>query len=333
MKLLILGGTGVISREIVNEALIEGHEVTIVNRGSTKTQVPPEVELLKQDRRERDVFSALFSARTFDVVIDMICFDISDAQHTIDLFRDKTSQIVIISSVAAYKRPYLSIPVKEDKEEYWDDPEYSYGYEKALMEKFLLKEIQAGTPITIVRPSLTFGSGSRNVGVLRQNAGILSRISQGKPLIMFGDGKNPWSFSFSGDMARGILGVTGNNKAIGQAFHIASQERTDWNDLYREFGKLVGKKPIIEYIPSNSLYRINKELFGHIHFEKSYPGLFDEAKIQAAVPEFKHRISLAQGLTELVESWNQEGLKPDEECDKYEDNIVNLIKSMYFKSN
>lgn len=322
MKVLIVGGTGLISRQIVNLLAKTGHAVTIVNRGSTGHSVPRQVEHLKQNRYDRERFDSLFRKRTFDAVVDVVCFGAADADQTIRVFGESGAHIVIVSSVAAYRRPYRSIPVEENDIELWIDPDYQYAYEKAQMERYLFGEIERGLPITIVRPSLTFGPGARNVGVLRQNVGILHRIVNGRPLIMFGDGTVPWSFSFSRDVARAIIGLIGNEAAKGAHFHIASEEITDWSGLYQAFGQIAGAAPQIKRVPTNWLNQVDPARFGHIYYEKCYPGVFSIKKLRSVLPGFHFETSLLDGLQQVARSWEQDRLAPDPTLDRLEDQLV-----------
>ena len=329
MRTLVIGGTGVISREIVRQLIDKKVETTVVNRGARSLTLPESVEQLKGDRSNRAEFAALFENRSFDVVIDMIAFTTEDARQTVELFGKRAGQLIIISSVAAYKRPLRSIPTLEEEIEFWETDEYYYGYQKALMENYLFEEIGKGLPITIVRPSLTFGDGARNVGVLRQNNGIIDRIRKGKPLVMFGDGTHAWSFTFTPDLARMIITLAGKKEAFGEAFQLASQDRNNWLDLYYEFGKIAGAEPRIVHVPSSLLYRRDPALFGHLIFEKSHPGLFSDAKYRRITGDDSGYIGLAEGLRDLAASWERDGLKPEPEKDRMEDEIISLLEDAY----
>lgn len=325
---LIVGGTGVISRALVTELLNQNVAVTLINRGTRPGVVPRSVEAIEADRHDVKELHRRLGGRHFDAVIDMICFGPEDAAETIELFRERCDHLLVVSSVAAYKRPYRTVPTQEDWEELCDDPAYAYGFNKARMEEYLLGRVHADLPITVVRPSLTFGPGARNVGILRQNRNILARISDGKPLVMFGDGTGLWSFSFSTDVARGIISLLGVPGAFGEAFNVAAEEPSLWMDLYQELGNSVGREPILAFVPSALLYRALPETTGHIYFEKRYPGLFDGSKLRQIVPGFTFETGLAAGLEELVESWDRDGLEVDQELDRLEDRLVEQIGRM-----
>jgi len=322
MKVLVLGGTGVISRAVVDRLLLENHEVSVFNRGSRVLPFRGAVETMIGDRSDRAAFESAMRARRFDAVIDMICFNADDARSSARAFDGCAGHLLIASSVAAYKRPYRSYPVREDAEELWDDPIFPYAFQKAEMERWLFREKPAfKTPVTLFRPSLTFGPGAANVGVLRQNYGIVDRIRRGKPLVMFGDGNGPWSFTFAPDLARGIVGLAGNPKAFGQAFNISSEFPNVWNDLYREFGRAVGVEPKIVHIATDALVAAAPSLCAHLHHEKCYAGLFDNAKLRDAVPGFRAEIALAEGVRELCAWFEAEARTIDPAKDALEDKL------------
>lgn len=325
MKLLVLGGTGVISREIVNQALAAGHEVSVFNRGSRKLPFAGDVETIVGDRLKRDEFEKSMQARRFDVVIDMICFDAEDARSTLRAFTGQCGHLIVTSSVAAYKRPYRSVPTVESAEELWDDPAFAYAFNKAEMERVLRPALKdPGLPLTLLRPSLTYGPGAANIGVLRQNVGIVDRIRRGKPLVMFGDGTTPWSFTFVPDLARAFLGLAGNPRAFGEDFHACSEERCVWEDLYLEFGRLLGKTPNIVHIPADLLRKAAPNLCAHLYYEKSYSGLFDNAKLRTAIPGFRAEITLHEGLKTILAGYEAEKPAMDPEKNSLEDCLVQL---------
>ncbi len=325
MKVLVLGGTGVISREIVTLLLAQQHEVTLYNRGSRDLHFAEGVRLITGDRLEREKFESAMQKERFDAVIDMICFNEADARSTVAAFGDSGAHIVICSSVAAYKRPYKSVPTVESVEELFDDPTFVYAYDKAEVERYMNRVIaERLLPITMIRPSLTFGPGAANMGVLRQNYGIIDRIRKGKPLVMFGDGSTVFSFTFTPDLAKAFVGVLGNEQTFGEAYHVCSEERSRWEDLYLAFGNVLGSEVNIVHISSELLVAANPDLFSHLFFEKTYPGLFDNSKIRSVLPDFRCEIDLHEGVRIMVAWFEKEANRVDQEKDALEDRLVEL---------
>ncbi len=325
MKVLVLGGTGVISREIVKRLIEERHEVAVYNRGSRSLALGQDIRQIVGDRLDRVAFESSMRNESFDAVIDMVCFNEADARSTIAAFGDSGAQIVVCSSVAAYKRPYKSIPTVESAEELFEDPIFGYAFDKAEVERYLNTMIRdRNLPITMIRPSLTFGPGAANMGVLRQNYGIIDRIRKGKPLVMFGDGSTPFSFTFTPDLAKAFVGVLGKAKAYGEVYHACSEERCRWEDLYLEFGRVLGKEVNIVHIPSELLAAAKPDLFSHLFFEKTFPGLFDNSKIRSVIPDFICDISLHEGVKMMVDWFEKEANQVDPEKDALEDRLVEL---------
>ncbi len=320
MKLLILGGTGVISSAIVEQGLIQGHDITIVNRGNHISPHSGQIACIQADRRDSAAFASRLEKVQADVVIDMISFDPEDARQTVELFRKKAGQLIFTSSTAAYQRPYRTFPIREEGEELTSSKDFPYGFYKAEMERYLQEEMSRGEiPITIVRPSLTFGKGAANIGVLRQNYNIVCRMRQHLPLVMIGEGTIPWSFTFADDLAKGFLLCCGNPKAYNQAFHITNTQAVLWEDLYRTMGDLIGEKPEFIYLPSQALCHACPDLFAHFWYEKRYPAVFSNEKIRSAAPDYVPSISLREGLASILDWWEKGAGQIDREKWELED--------------
>ena len=319
MNILILGGTGLISREIVKQLLAEGHSVALFNRGDRKLEFTGAAHYIYGNRYDKEDFSRKMNAVEPDVVIDMICYNKDDAYQTYEAFAGRIPQIIFTSSVAAYERPYKEFPMREESEGYCDSAEYPYGYNKAQMEMYLReKMISSDTAITILRPSLTFGPGGTNMGTLRQNANIPYRIKQGKPMVLFGDGTVPWSFTFSPDVARAYILSCMNPATYNDYFHVANSDIGMWKDLYEMTGKLLNRTVEYRYVPAAVLSAADPTLFAHLEAEKKFANVFDCSKFKKAVPEFQINYPLEKGVELMLDWWESENIPIDIEKDKYE---------------
>ena len=322
MNVLILGGTGVISREIVRQGLEKGFEITTFNRGSRPDSYQDRIRVIHGDRRDAADFAEKMKDIRVDTVIDMICFNAADARQTIEVFRDKAKQIIFTSSIAAYDRPYHSYPIREEAELLRTSPDFAYGFQKAEAERYLQTQIgQPGAAITIIRPSLTFGDGTPNLGILRQNRNLVRRIREGKPVVMVGEGVIPWSFTFAKDLASAYLLSCGNEKTYNDCFHITNTEIVMWEDLYRAIGKAVGREPVMYYISSHLLREFYPSVCEHLNFEKVHFSVFSNEKFQKAAPEYQPRVSLEEGIRDLIAWWEASGFPYDEQKELLEDRI------------
>jgi nucleoside-diphosphate-sugar epimerase len=329
MKVLVIGGTGVISRSIVEQLVAKQHQVTVYNRGSRSLPSADSVRRIVGDRSDRETFRETLQREAFDVAIDMIAFTEANARSTVETFRGRVQQLIICSTIAAYKRPYKTTPVQEDAESLADDPIFPYACNKASIERYLQALIRdESLPITIIRPSLTFGPGAANFGVLRQNYGVVERIRNAKPLLMCGDGNQPWSFTFAPDLAKAFVGAVGNPRTLGQHYHACSEERSLWKDLYLEIGRILGKEVRLFHLPSEVLYHAAPNLCAHLYFEKSFSGLFDTAKIRRDIPDFQPTISLHQGLRSLIAWFEAESNVVDAEKEALEDKLFEVHRGL-----
>jgi nucleoside-diphosphate-sugar epimerase len=327
-KVLVIGGTGVISTEIVNRLCALSHEVTVLNRGQRKPRWKENsnqksVEVITGDKKDEAGFRALLRDRRFDGVIDVISYFPEDAALTLDALGPRGGHFIFTSTVAAYKRPFRNVPIVET-EPLWDTGDFfPYGYHKGRMEAYLRTRM-AELPITAIRPSLTFGIGSKNVGIMRNNYGIIRRLRQHKPIVVFGDGTNPWTFTFAPDLAKAFAGVFLRPVCYGQIYHATSGDRHIWDDLYLEFGRAVGEEPRLIHISTEMLMRASADVFSHIIQEKMHCGIFDNTKIHRDVPEFTIDYPLPK-ITSTLYQWYEsdpEARIIDEDRDRLEDSIV-----------
>ena len=126
------------------------------------------------------------------------------------------------------------------------------------------------------------------------------------------------------DLAKGFVGIAGNPKTFGEDYQVSSEERRIWDDLYLEFGHLVGKKPVILHIPSELLRKAAPNLCSHLYFEKTFSGLFDNSKLRSVVPDFKADISLREGLKMMLDWYEAEAHEIEREKDALEDRLAEL---------
>lgn len=324
MKLLILGGTGTISQEIVRQALIAKHQVTIFNRGSKKSPYADQITTLCGDRSDDAAFQAQMATVDVDVVIDMICFQASDARQLLQAFKGRVKQIIVTSSIAAYDRPYKSHPIQESQETLRTDPTFAYGFQKAEMERYLHSEMDDSTAITILRPSLTFGDGSANFGILRQNRNVVRRIAQGKPVVTVGEGVIPWSFTFAPDLAQAYMLACGNEQTYNDCFHVTNTELVLWEDLYKAIGKALDKDVDFCPIPSSLLRAFYPSVCSHLNFEKVHFSYFSNEKFLKAAPTYKPCITVDEGVKNLLAWWEETQFPYDDDKEALEDRICQL---------
>ncbi|MFA6470895.1 MAG: SDR family oxidoreductase [Candidatus Latescibacterota bacterium] len=289
MKILFIGGTGLISSACSELALARGHELFLLNRGrSTKYPIPERAVLLKADVRGDPAGAAcLLKGHTFDAVVDWVAFTPDDIDTDIGLFSGKTRQFVFISSSSAYQKPSTSYLITESTP--LANPFWQYSRDKIACEERLNDEYRrAGFPITIVRPSLTYGPSQLplSVGNWQHPYTIVDRMLRGEKTIVPGDGTSLWTLTWNGDFAKGFIGLLGHQQAIGHAFHITSDEVLTWNQIYEELAAALGLAPRLVHIASDLIAAYDPNMLGGLIGDKANSAVFDNTKIKRFVPDY-----------------------------------------------
>ena len=237
MKILVVGGTGFIGRPLVRELAHLGHEVSVLTRNATATDLP--AELIAGDRR------ALENMRPpAEVVIDLILSSGAQAQRLMNAFRGAAKRVVAASSMDVYRAcgilhgseegPLQPVPLTEDSElrtklqTYppasvkalqrvfnWLDEEY----DKIPVEQAILGDREL--PGTVLRLPMIYGPGDR----LRRFQPVLKRIDDGRRKILLAEGFADWRSprGYVDNVAAAIALAATSEQAAGQVYNVAEQ--------------------------------------------------------------------------------------------------------------
>lgn len=299
MKLLFIGGTGVISSACSDLAIERGHELFLLNRSvSTKYPAPKYATILQADiHADQQYLTALLAGHHFDAVVDFIAFSPQDIERDISLFRDRTDQFVFISSASAYQKPLQNYLITEETP--LENPFWEYSRNKIACEDLLMKTYRAdGFPVTIIRPSHTYGPSQIPLCVTswRHPWTIIDRMQRGQKIIIPGDGTSLWVLTWHADFAKGLVGLLGETNAIGEVFQITSDQVLSWNQIYLEVYQALGQARNVVYIPSDYIARFDSEAVGSLIGDKSNSVVFDNSKIKKYVPDYHCEVTWADGL-------------------------------------
>ena len=299
MNALFIGGTGTISSAVSSLALERGWELYLLNRGNR--QLPEGArQILADIRDEADVREKVGGMR-FDVVADFIAFTPDQVERDFRLFSGITGQYIFISSASAYQKPLSSPIITESTPIH--NPYWQYSRDKIACEDLLTGLYRKeGFPVTIVRPSHTYGERSVPVALHggKGSYQVLDRMKKGKKVIVPGDGTSLWTLTSSADFAKAFLGLMGNIHAIGQTYHITSDELLSWNQVHEIIASALGVEANLVHIPSDVLGALNPDWVGGLTGDKANSVIFDNAKIKRAVPGFTATTRFDQGVRETV---------------------------------
>jgi nucleoside-diphosphate-sugar epimerase len=314
MRVLFIGGTGLISSAVSPLILDRGHNLTLINRGmSPKADPPAGASVIHANAHDSAALREALAADVtkhgrYDAVVQWVCFSPEHIAQDIETFAGLTDQYVFISSASAYQTPPAHFLTTESTP--LDNPYWQYSRDKAACEQVLRDAGEAtGFPFTIVRPSHTYGYSDIVWGITSwpKPWTIVDRILAGKRFITHGDGTSLWTVTDHRDFAVGIVGLLGHPQAIGEAFHITSDDVLTWNQIHTIVAGAVGisaeaiaAQTVV--IPSDLLVRFDREAFeGPLLGDKTNAGVFDNSKIKACVPDFATRYHFVDSIHESVE--------------------------------
>lgn len=331
MKVLFIGGTGTISSACSELALQRGIELWLFNRGQSVRPVPPGARVIHGDiSNVREAQQAL-EGHVFDAVVDWIAFRPEQVQRDIDLFGGRTGQYIFISSASVYQKPPASLPITESTPLY--NPFWQYSRDKIACEDLLMQTYRrTGFPFTVVRPSHTY---DQTYIPLNGRYTVIDRMRRGKKVVVHGDGTSLWVMTNHRDLAKGFVGLLGNPRAIGEAYHITSDEIITWNQIYTLLGQAAGAEPELVHISSETLAAhyaaYNPDWGPGLLGDKAHSVLFDNSKIKRAVPGFVATTPFAEGAREIMAWFDADPARRvvDPEVDALFDRIIAAYEGVW----
>lgn len=321
MRILFLGGTGIISTASVRLAAALGHRVTVLNRGRTSTRpIPEDVEVLQGDVQDPASLDAALGDREFDAVAQFRCFTADHVRADIARFAGRTGQYVFVSSASAYQKPPGSVPVTESTP--LKNPFWQYSRDKIACEDALTAAYRDDDfPMTVVRPSHTYDD------TLLPTTGAwtdVARMRAGRPVVVHGDGTTQWTLTHSDDFAVGFVGLLGRPEAIGNAYTITGESAPTWNQVYEWLGRAAGATPELVHVASDVIAEELPEVGPGLVGDKAHSMVFDTTKLRRLVPQFTTTIPFAVGAQRLIDWYDAHPQQQvvDEDLDAAFDRLV-----------
>lgn len=320
MKVLFIGGTGKISSACSALAVERGVDLYFLNRGQTDRPVPAGVTVLTGDIRNPESAKAALGDHHFDAVVNWIVFTPDQIESDLALFRGRTGQYVFISSASAYQTPPAHLPITESTP--LDNPYWLYSQNKIACEERLMRAYREEKfPITIVRPSHTY---DRTMLPFQGGYTHIHRMRQGKPVIVHGDGTSLWTLTHHRDFAKGFVPLLGNSHAIGDSFHITSDEVLNWNQIAEILADAAGVKAQIVHMASDYINAWDERWGAGLLGDKATSVVFDNTKIKRLVPDFACTIPFSHGAREVLAWFDEDPSRQvvDEALDALQDRMI-----------
>lgn len=299
-KWLLLGGTGTISTALMRLLAAHHMEVSCLNRGHRA--LASGVEQIVCDVNDAEAMASALAGRHFDVVVDFLTYGPEQASARVEQFLGKCDRYVFISTAMTYEKPPRVMPVSEQAPQ--DNPFSPYAQNKILCEGIFRAAYKTrGFPLTIVRPSCTYGD-ERVPFVMtpmdKPNT-ILSRLRAGRPIVVPGDGSVFWTITHSGDFARALLALMLNPDTLGEDFHITQDESMTWDAFAAVLAQAAGAPaPTIVHVTTDDLVREKESLRQDLLGDMAQTAIFDNSKLRRFVPGFQFHISYKDGVSESI---------------------------------
>jgi nucleoside-diphosphate-sugar epimerase len=302
LRVLFIGGSGIISSACSQLAVQRGIDLSALNRGSSRLRpLPEEVTVLLADVRDRASVAEALGERKFDVVVNWVAFRPDHVEADLERFRGRVGQYVFISSASAYQTPPARVPVTESTPLH--NPYWQYSRDKIACEERLIRAYREdGFPVTIVRPSHTYDKTSVP---FRGRWTVVDRMRQGKPVVVQGDGTSLWTLTHSDDFAKGFVPLLGSTRVLGEAFHITSDDVLTWNQITTILANAAGVEPDMVHVPSDVIATADPAWGDALLGDSAHSMIFDNSKLRTVVPDYVATITLEQAAREIVD-WHDE---------------------------
>jgi nucleoside-diphosphate-sugar epimerase len=256
VKVLVIGGTRFVGYQLAWRLIAAGHEVTLLNRGTSPDPFGGRVQRIRADRTTPAFGAALRDLR-FDATVDFAAYVRADAEGLVAALGVRAGHIVFISSGQVYlvrdqvpRREAGSVeadadgPVMARPEGAMDQEEWDYGIGKREVEAAL---VHSGLPATRLRIPMVNGERDH----YRRAEAYLYRLLDGGPVLLPDGGTARTRHVYGLDVARAIVDLLGKPEAIGQAFNLAQRETPTVRELVEHLRQRLGARSEIVAVATN----------------------------------------------------------------------------------
>ena len=324
LRVLFIGGTGIISSACAALAVERGLDLTVLTRGTGRRPLPAGARPLVADVHDPAAVRAAIGDRDFDAVVDWVAFTPQHVRRDVELFTGRTGQYVFISSASAYQTPPARLPITESTP--LRNPWWQYSRDKIACEDVLQEAYRDhGFPVTVVRPSHTYDRTS-----VPMDGGwtAVARMRAGKEVVVHGDGSSLWTLTHHTDFARGFVPLLGHPRTLGEAFTLTSQDVLTWDQITRALAAAAGVEARIVHVPSDQIAALDARWGASLLGDKTWSSVFDTAKLRALVPDFVATVPFEVGAREIVDWHDADPARQivDAEHDRLQDLLVERFR-------
>ena len=247
-RILIIGGTRNMGYYLSRRVHQAGYDLTLLNRGITKDDLPRGIHRLHADRSNHQQMRRALLAKSFDVVIDFVLFSGDEAQTVIELFQDNVERYIAISSGQVYlvreeidrpfrERDYAGRLMPEPAANSYAWEEWRYGMQKREVEDRLAEAWrESGFPHTTLR--LPMVNSARDP--YNRLFNYYLRLRDGGPILAPDTPDYALNHVYAPDVVEIIMRLIESGAGIGEAYNIAQDEHISHADFLLLLGDIMG---------------------------------------------------------------------------------------------
>lgn len=265
---LVTGGAGFIGSHVADSLISAGHKVVVLDdlSGGFKTNVNPKAVFFEGSVTDEEFLDKIFLENDIDYIFHLAAYAAEGLSHFIRKFnyennligsinlinravRNKVKHFVFTSSIAVYGSNQT--PMVETLTPQPEDP---YGIAKYAVEMDLKAAHEIfGLTYTIFRPHNVYGERQNHGDPYRNVLGIfINNVMKGKPMTIFGDGKQTRAFSYIGDVAPYIAKSIELPEAKNEIFNIGADKPFSVLDLAGTIARAMEIEPNMEFLPARN---------------------------------------------------------------------------------
>lgn len=328
MHVLIIGGTGTISRAIVQDFLTRNHTVTLFNRGQRADPPPADVRVILGDRRDRPAFESALQQEHFDAVIDMISFTADDAASALKALRGRVGHFIQISTVMTYGPPFAGL-YQDETAPLNGRNDGGYGANKVAADQLLLDAYaEQQFPVTIIKPSFTYGPGHPLWRQTDWRTEWIDRLRKHKPVLVVGDGLNYFQFLPAPDAATALAGLLGNAQALGKIINLANPQPITWVEWHQAAAAALGVEAELVGVPAEVLIATDPERYGSLRANFAHSQIFRNAELERLLPEWRPATDRHAHIQATIEWMDRHDQVANSDDDPLEDRLIAALRAV-----
>ena len=266
MRVLLLGGTGLLSGATLAAFLREGHDVCTLTRGGRPLAARPRLTALHADRADAGSLAAVLAGERFDFTADFLAFDGAGVERLLAVPRFQPGRLAMISSGQVYlvtAEPKPPFREADAEARLMDEPavgtrdhrEWAYGMGKRAAEA-ALRSLAAARDLHAIALRLPVIQGEADGRASKRLWAWLERMRDGGPVLLPEAGVQRVRFLHADDAARALLVLAGLERWPDEpALNLAQPDETTLREFLEQVAALAGLAPRFVPVGAEDLER------------------------------------------------------------------------------